>query len=52
MLLADHIANAYGGNKSAFARAYGTSHRQVVRWVNAGCLWHDGKVWVKARGPL
>lgn len=48
MLLADHIANAYGGNKSAFARDYETSYRQVVRWVNAGCLWHDGKVYYPA----
>lgn len=33
--LADHIAESYGGNNSACARAYGVERNQVQQWLNA-----------------
>lgn len=33
--LADHIAEQYGGNNSACARAYGVERNQVQQWLNA-----------------
>ena len=33
--LADHIADEYGGNNSACARAYGVERNQVQQWLRA-----------------
>lgn len=44
MTLFQHITQTHSGNVSEFARSIGVSRTQVVRWLEYGCEWHNGRV--------
>ncbi len=43
--LQQHIDQQHAGNKSAFARAVGTTRPTLNRWINSGAIWQAGRVW-------
>lgn len=49
MPLIDYIAANFGGNQSAFARHAGVIPQQVTKWINAGWIVVDGKLYSPRR---
>lgn len=49
MDLIDYIAKHHGGNQSAFARSQGVVRQQVTKWLRAGWVVHNGRLYSPMR---